>query len=132
MLRFFVKLALSIGITLGGIAWVESGITCTIYNHDIVPCDLVGLRYELAVPALRSRSSATRHDFRPRIDPWGHSYRWFALDSPKDSTPDFQIYTLGEDGTSASKGNDPDDINSWDDHHDSYYMRKVQTDPPAR
>ena len=32
-------------------------------------------------------------------------------------------YSLGVDGVSASKGNDRDDINSWDTHHRNFYSR---------
>jgi len=38
-------------------------------------------------------------------------------------TWDFRVYSMGQDGRSASGGNDPDDINSWDDHHSGFYQR---------
>ena len=35
------------------------------------------------------------------------------------------FYSTGHDGTSATDGNDPDDINSWDDHHYRFYNARI-------
>ena len=36
------------------------------------------------------------------------------------------VYSMGSDGKSESNGNDPDDINSWDDHHLVFYRNKIE------
>jgi len=35
-------------------------------------------------------------------------------------------YSLGEDGKSESKGNDADDINTWDEHHIDHYWTPIR------
>ena len=35
------------------------------------------------------------------------------------------FYSAGHDGISATAGNDPDDINSWDDHHYPFYKAQI-------
>ena len=55
-------------------------------------------------------------------DPWGNDYVY--VFPGKNSREGFDIYTLGEDGESATAGNDPDDINNWDPESGySYYPR---------
>jgi general secretion pathway protein G len=42
------------------------------------------------------------------VDPWGAPYRILLLQDGE-----IGIYTTGKDRTSASRGNDPDDVNTW-------------------
>jgi len=35
------------------------------------------------------------------------------------------VFSTGADGQSESNGNDPDDINSWDNHHHAFYHGQV-------
>ena len=35
------------------------------------------------------------------------------------------VYSMGSDGLSESNGNDPDDINSWDNHHHEFYRNQL-------
>jgi len=44
------------------------------------------------------------------VDPWGAPYRFVLLDG------ELGIYTTGKDGISHSKGNDPDDWNTWSEN----------------
>ncbi|MEK7949369.1 type II secretion system protein GspG [Luteolibacter soli] len=46
-------------------------------------------------------------------DPWGHPYFYIASPSAGE---DYGLYSGGKDGVSYSKGNDPDDWNTWSDH----------------
>jgi len=41
------------------------------------------------------------------IDPWGNPYNFFLSDNK------ILVFSFGEDGKSITRGNDPDDINSW-------------------
>ena len=54
------------------------------------------------------------------LDPWGHPYHYVVSADLKESpdgpslAPDgLGLYSLGADGITTSKGNDPDDWNSW-------------------
>jgi len=59
------------------------------------------------------------------VDPWGHSYKCRRnVVMPDGTVTDSGIYSLGEDGVSASNGDDPDDLNSWDDQCYSFYSRR--------
>lgn len=53
-------------------------------------------------------------------DPWGHPYRYVVSadfkaspDSPSLAPAGLGLYSQGPDGITHSKGNDPDDWNSW-------------------
>jgi len=39
----------------------------------------------------------------------------------KNNKLDFDLYSLGQDGQSATGGNDPDDVNNWDPDSGRYY-----------
>lgn len=52
-------------------------------------------------------------------DPWGNEYVY--VFPGKNNKPGFDLYSLGEDGESATGGNDPDDVNNWDPESGSYY-----------
>ncbi len=47
------------------------------------------------------------------LDPWGNPYQIIIRDSSNE-TKEVGVYSKGRDGISESTGNDPDDINSWD------------------
>ena len=71
-------------------------------------------------------------------DPWGNEYQFNEgsglaglsgiLDSPRtEQSPldiEPEVFSTGPDGRSKSRGNDVDDINSWDDHHHAYYLER--------
>jgi len=52
-------------------------------------------------------------------DPWGNDYVYVI--PGKNNKLSFDLYSLGEDAQSATGGNDPDDVNSWDPESGSYY-----------
>jgi hypothetical protein len=55
------------------------------------------------------------------FDAWEHQ---FVYRNPGTyETNGFDLYSLGADGISRTGGNDPDDINGWDDHWKRYYSR---------
>jgi general secretion pathway protein G len=47
------------------------------------------------------------------LDLWGNPYVYRCPGAA--STNEWKIYSMGRDGVSKSDGNDPDDINLWDD-----------------
>lgn len=55
-------------------------------------------------------------------DPWGNDYVYVI--PGKNNKLDFDLYSLGEDGQSATGGNDPDDVNNWDPESHFYYRRE--------
>jgi type II secretion system protein G len=66
-------------------------------------------------------------------DGWGNAYV-YVLDA--DLPGGFGVYSCGRDGVTASNGNDPDDLNTWDNSKPlpAYYARrprKSYRDPPA-
>ena len=58
-------------------------------------------------------------------DPWGNDYVY--VFPGKNSKEGFDLYSLGEDGESATGGNDPDDVNNWDPESGSYYPDPFRT-----
>jgi hypothetical protein len=56
-------------------------------------------------------------------DPWG---RPFHVVEPVKAGDEFHFYSSGQDGKSLSEGNDPDDLNTWDDHGESWYRKSIQ------
>jgi hypothetical protein len=126
MLRLCVKLALSLSLAFGVIEWVESGITCSQSNHTAVRSELLSIKNMLEMQALISKSGTLPAGYLPGNDPWGRPYQWSAPESRKGSDSDLLVYSLGKDGTTASQGNDPDDINSKDDHHLGYYTQEAR------
>jgi len=75
---------------------------------------------------MKSYPKAENYDFNYSLL-YEHLSRW--PDPPRmivsDSLPNGRgFYILGDDRKSNSEGNDPDDINSWDEHSvDFYYQR---------
>jgi hypothetical protein len=59
------------------------------------------------------------------VDPWGNPY--VCLRQPEhdeDGLLPRQVYSNGRDGLSNSGGNDPDDLNSWDDGSPDFYRNE--------
>ena len=60
------------------------------------------------------------------IDPWGRPYVYIHRDDPENEDPAVvRVYSLGRDGVSKSQGNDPDDINNWDEDCYRYYVDEI-------
>jgi hypothetical protein len=47
------------------------------------------------------------------LDPWGHPYVFLYRDPISRELGDYAVYSCGPNGTSATDGNDPDDVRSW-------------------
>lgn len=62
----------------------------------------------------------------PTLDPWGRPYVCVSL---ADAEHPLQFYSTGLDGRSASVGNDPDDLSSWEQSREHYVRmaRKQRT-----
>ena len=120
-----IKIVLSAVIALGIVWWFERGIS-SHPRYTQTGSDMMAIRLLLDMKSLNARcSSAVDPELDKSLarisDPWGHPYRYAEVTNAASATPDFRIYSMGKDGQSASGGNDPDDINSWDDHHVAYY-----------
>lgn len=61
-------------------------------------------------------------------DPWGNSYKLVTRTEVACENSEFAIhlYSTGEDGTSSSEGDDPDDLNTWSNDNGSYYWHRIQ------
>jgi len=126
MLSLLLTVVLSVVLSWASMAWVESGVSSPHYNHDLVRSELMTIKQDLALRALASKSGTIPPGCPSNKDPWGNSYPWTPSKSHDMAISDFQVYSPGEDGTSASQGNDPDDINSWDNHHHDFYTRGAE------
>ncbi|MEX2141279.1 MAG: hypothetical protein WD894_18585 [Pirellulales bacterium] len=69
---------------------------------------------------------------RQRVDPWGNPYRSLNLALDDSSLFAIGIYSTGEDGASLTQGNDPDDLNSWDEHTGSHYRAAISEENRKR
>ena len=76
------------------------------------------------------RSSSDWPDIRQAKDSWGRQLQ--LIESERTSVDGFRtgvhVYSLGADGFSETQGNDPDDINSWDDHHLRFYAGQIRNE----
>ncbi|MEC9091905.1 MAG: hypothetical protein VX438_04310 [Planctomycetota bacterium] len=80
-----------------------------------------GIQNEIELQLLKSK---IKDDIG--LDPWGNTYQVVdripnSSDQPENSFP---YYSYGIDGKSRTQGNDPDDINLWDNHHHDHYERQ--------
>jgi hypothetical protein len=120
------KIVVSAVIALGLGCWYERGIE-TLPKYTVVQGDMSSITNSLQIKSLNAGFiSAVDPELEKSItrsDPWGHPYRYTEVTNGASRLRDFRIHSMGEDGQSASGGNDPDDINSWDNHHLNYYNR---------
>lgn len=72
----------------------------------------------------------TPADAAAKSDVWGNAYVVVRSEGlvgegkiPSRRQLPFHVYSLGEDGSTSSSGNDPDDINSWDKDSAAMYAR---------
>lgn len=58
-------------------------------------------------------------------DPWGNPYRFVKnIQLENGETVPFGVYSLGSDQMSESCGNDPDDLNTWDESTGEFYNKQ--------
>jgi hypothetical protein len=63
---------------------------------------------------------------RQDLDPWGNPYRCVQDLRHQDGTHiTIGVYSTGRDGVSQTHGNDPDDLNSWDEHTGAYDRAEI-------
>lgn len=68
------------------------------------------------------------HPNGPFLDCWGRPYQVAFNKRQSDGQVQWVgIYSLGYDGVSLSQGDDPDDLNSWDENSDSFYWESIAT-----
>ena len=87
----------------------------------LITCQLETRRYPSQAEGLDVLTNDYLTEIRP--DAWG---RPFVYVVPGRHQPrSFDLYSLGADGKSATGGNDPDDINLWDQEKwSAYYLQK--------
>ena len=63
-------------------------------------------------------------------DAWGRPIQIIESDLKSNNGHDcgVHVFSFGSDGVSATLGNDPDDINTWDDHHYAYYNSQIRNE----
>jgi len=108
------------------IVWFESGIE-GFPNYCQAEGDINGIIPALSFKHLNAGHPSPNDEYPDKRinskDPWGNTYQHEMLEDPQNKSVQFRVYSMGEDGRSASRGNDPDDINSWDEHHREFYNR---------
>ena len=77
---------------------------------------------EMSILELQQDLESGLHGF---CDPWGNPYQIVEIDGLDsiDTASNVHLYSLSLDGQSTSRGNDDDDINSWDYDRRDYYGR---------
>ena len=126
-------LAWALAYNIAPYATLESALIS--YRHDNTAADIRGIRLW----------AASCHDTNPNrtideydltrlwadmgrdCDSWGNRFQIverkesgvFGMQSP------LHVFSFGVDGKSDSKGNDPDDINSWNYDRNTYYGRQI-------
>ena len=63
----------------------------------------------------------------PQPDPWGNPLVYVTLHERRDGDDGesaIGVYSLGADGISKTAGNDPDDLNSWDERCIDFYSAR--------
>ena len=138
ILRVLVALALSI-VTL--ISWPRTFVSHTFMAvaNDIrfaVPEEEISYlndEVKSTIPRgeveLRDLSKEVKNqmfiylDREYETDRWGNPYMFVAEDRVEGLW--IGLYTKGQDGISNSKGNDPDDQNSWGQDGVDYYLQKI-------
>ena len=99
----------------GILDFLDAGVKASIPRGEIELRELPeALAHQLLLGSVRERGT----------DGWGHPYMFVAEDRADRLW--IGIYSVGQDGISNSKGNDPDDQNSWGQDGMDYYQRKIQ------
>ena len=88
------------GETLNGLRKVDGAIEQFRLEHKRIPSETEGLQ---AVKTYLRKGEL--------FDAWGHAFVYRLASTNSDG---YIIYSVGEDGSSATAGNDSDDINLWD------------------
>lgn len=91
-------------------------LAVTAYERDVgrFPSPADGLRALVERPAGPDAEGWQGPYLEPAEvprDPWGNAYGYSVR--PEDADRPFNVYSCGEDGVSASAGNDPDDVGLW-------------------
>jgi len=132
MCRFFTVLLL--GVMLcgqveasnridGDMSAIRSALKLFRVNAGRYPTEKEGLKALIEKPATYPENKRWQKIMdRMPLDPWGNPYQYVLIASSTKTDPrhryDFDgmgLYSFGPDGMSSSRGNDPDDCNSWDE-----------------
>lgn len=91
---------------------ISSALKMYRANNGQLPSTSVGLKALLEKPAgLPATAQWTRLMDDIPLDPWGSPYRYLRDDDDENG---FRLFSAGPDKESYSRGNDPDDIASWE------------------
>ena len=109
----------------------NSGVR-TLHHHHVTSLQLRSA-VSAAEPLLRQRPT-TKADLLPN---WSEPSAWIdswerPLQILEDENGELRrdggkllVFSTGFDGNSDTDGNDPDDINSWDNHHRNFYNSQI-------
>lgn len=101
------------------------------FGRDAVPRFVIDQWLDNSLPAKHPawRVLADRQE----LDPWGNPYRCTENPARKGkSLGALGVFSTGRDGISRSKGNDPDDLNSWDEKPGAYYRSEIRSEERKR
>lgn len=96
----------------GDFSSISSMLKMFKVNAGRYPSEEEGLKVLVEEPPnYQAKRKWTKMMDKMPVDPWGAPYHYIVLPNGE-----FGIYTNGKDGISHSRGNDPDDWNSWSEN----------------
>ena len=106
------------------------------YYHTNALNDAIGLQHAILslvgeTPATIETAEKSRYWKEiDKKDAWGRKMEIIECDrtTPRGDRYPIHVYSLGQDGMSNSNGNDPDDINTWGDHHQKFYWTQIRNE----
>ena len=113
--------------------WIQMRVTYydSVAINEVRELQLViiSISDELPISLDRLRKSDQWLTIKQSVDAWGRPLQ--IIESNQKSIFGFDcgisVFSFGADGVSETSGNDPDDINSWDDHHYAFYHNQIRT-----
>ncbi len=106
---------------------VERQLSFSEINKSRAPFDEVTINAWLAQQIPLTHPIWQRMVEHPGLDPWKRPYRCVRNRTLADGTlVDLGVYSMGKDGVSNSEGNDPDDLNSWNEQQGGYYYEEIK------
>ena len=114
--------------------WAQMRVTYyhTLAIDDIrsLHLDIMSTSEELPISLDVLRESDRWPTITKSADAWGRQIQ--IIESERKSKDGYDcgvhVFSFGSDGVSATFGNDPDDINTWDDHHHAFYNNQIRNE----
>jgi hypothetical protein len=97
-----------------------------IDQNNVINADVVNQWFEQSLPAGHSAWRLLVE--KPCLDRWGNPYRCVQnVTTDAGSHSALGVYSTGRDGESKTNGNDPDDLNSWNEYPDKFYRAELRS-----